>query len=220
MKTKTLTRLLLVWLAGLGLGTQLGVAQEPRPRYQVRIERSNVKQTKPAKPAKQTRAPNNPRLDCKAEGEGTTEELARAVALVEARQKLLECLAGKGIQERAVSDEFVRDNLVKDQHVTGPEPGNPINGSFKVELHLKMDEPEYRALADIDRQLRDQDRQEIVHSRLSFLGKGLIGLIALLGSFAGYLRLEDATKGYYTALLRAGTIGFLGVIGAGLWLLS
>jgi hypothetical protein len=47
----------------------------------------------------------------------------------------------------------------------------------------------------------------------------LAGLVALLVVAGGYLRLEEATRGYYTTLLRAAAVAFLALVGAGLWLL-
>jgi len=42
----------------------------------------------------------------------------------------------------------------------------------------------------------------------------------LLLAVAGYLRLEDATKGYYTRLLRLAAVAFVALVGAGLWMMA
>jgi hypothetical protein len=47
----------------------------------------------------------------------------------------------------------------------------------------------------------------------------LAGVVALLLVCGGYLRLEEATRGYYTRLLRLAALGTLAGVGAGLWLL-
>ena len=52
------------------------------------------------------------------------------------------------------------------------------------------------------------------------LGKFLAGFVAFLVAVAGYFRLEEATKGYYTTWLRVGVLGFIAVVGAGIWLIS
>jgi hypothetical protein len=44
----------------------------------------------------------------------------------------------------------------------------------------------------------------------------LLGAMGLLSVVGGYLRLEEATKGYYTRLLRLAAIGVVAVIVAGL----
>ena len=55
--------------------------------------------------------------------------------------------------------------------------------------------------------------------RMQGLGKGLGLFLALLAALAGYFRLEEATKGYYTAWLRVGAVSFIAVIAAGVWYL-
>ena len=46
----------------------------------------------------------------------------------------------------------------------------------------------------------------------------LAALVALLAVGAGYFRLEELTRGYYTGVLRLLLLGSAGAIGAGLWL--
>jgi len=76
-------------------------------------------------------------------------------------------------------------------------------------------------LASIQKlQQADQEnlRHQIAYERQVWLGKILIGVVALLLAAAGYIRLEDATKGYYTTWLRLGLVGVAGAVGAGIWL--
>ena len=54
----------------------------------------------------------------------------------------------------------------------------------------------------------------------SLMVRVLAALVALLAAVACYLRLEDATKGYYTTLLRLAAVGFVALVGAGIWLLT
>ena len=56
--------------------------------------------------------------------------------------------------------------------------------------------------------------------RMLWLGKVLAGLVAFFAAVAGYFRLEEATKGYYTAWLRFGVIGFVVVVGLALLLIA
>ncbi len=65
---------------------------------------------------------------------------------------------------------------------------------------------------DIQKQAQNQRMKE--RQRYSLLG--LVGAVALLGVVSGYLRLEEATKGYYTRLLRIAALSVLLVIVAGL----
>src|SRR5207253_1873148 len=52
-------------------------------------------------------------------------------------------------------------------------------------------------------------RQERAVKRQTSILRILGGLIAVLLVVAGYLRLEEATRGYYTAMLRVAAIGVL-----------
>jgi hypothetical protein len=61
--------------------------------------------------------------------------------------------------------------------------------------------------------------QQHTRQRQWFAARGLAGLVALLLVCAGYLRLEEATRGYYTRLLRLAAFGVLVGVGVGLWLL-
>jgi len=55
-------------------------------------------------------------------------------------------------------------------------------------------------------------REERIQSRQLALAKVLGGLVVLLVVVGGYLRLEEATRGYYTALLRITALGVLGLV--------
>jgi len=63
-------------------------------------------------------------------------------------------------------------------------------------------------------------RQDRATARQGVLARVLAGLVALLVVGACYLRLEDATKGYYTTLLRLAAVAFVALVGAGIWLLT
>jgi hypothetical protein len=78
-----------------------------------------------------------------------------------------------------------------------------------VTVQLEITEAQAR---DIQKQAQNQRMKE--RQRYSLLG--LIGVAALLGIVSGYLRLEEATKGYYTRLLRIAAISVLVAIVAGL----
>ena len=73
-------------------------------------------------------------------------------------------------------------------------------------MQLKVDEARQRAM------------EPVVSERLAWVGRILAALVALSLVLAGYLRLEELTRGYYTTLLRlgAGAVVLLTVLG--LWL--
>ena len=61
--------------------------------------------------------------------------------------------------------------------------------------------------------------QQHTRQRQWLMARVLAGAVALLLVCAGYLRLEEATRGYYTRLLRLVAFGALVGVGVGLWLL-
>jgi hypothetical protein len=65
--------------------------------------------------------------------------------------------------------------------------------------------------------MQDQARQDVRQHRQVMLFRVLAGLVALLLVLGGYLRLEEATRGYYTGLLRLTAAVLLLFVAAGLW---
>jgi hypothetical protein len=74
--------------------------------------------------------------------------------------------------------------------------------------------------SDSLKKMREQAREQRVTQRQHWMGLGLAGFIAVLLVAAGYLRLEEATKGYYTGLLRVSALSLLGMVGGFIWYLS
>ena len=85
------------------------------------------------------------------------------------------------------------------------------DGKLKVvKMQLEITDAQARDMQKQAQQYRMKDRQK--YSLLA-----LVGAMGLLGVVGGYLRLEEATKGYYTRLLRIVAIVVLVVIFAGLF---
>jgi hypothetical protein len=104
-------------------------------------------------------------------------------------------------------------NAVRRTHYFSSTPGKMHRVCVKVGLSP-------RARAEIESKDREYRREVTVQERMVFLARILGGLVALLGVVAGYIRLDDLTKGYYTGWLRLAAGGILAVVGVGLWLLS
>ena len=87
-------------------------------------------------------------------------------------------------------------------------------GQMKVvTLHLEI-------TADQARAIQKQARQERMTSRHLLLARVLGGVVCLLLVVGGYLRLEEATKGYYTRRLRWIAVAILVIIGLGLCVIA
>jgi hypothetical protein len=110
---------------------------------------------------------------------------------------------------------------VKDQkqplltHRVVEEQDLPDSGlhAYFVSYDVQLTQQAYRKIIENDRQLTMQERQFL-------LGKVLAGLVAVFAAFAGYYRLEEATKGYYTNWLRLGALGLIAAVGGALFLVG
>jgi hypothetical protein len=142
------------------------------------------------------------------------------------------------------SKEYVRDRLLKD--VRKDEPGvaeaearvtamtvagrqareevknfgEGVGPMHRVWLRVEVSPRDRDDMYQQEQLFQEQQRQVRATERQMILAKALAGFVAVLAAVAGYLRLEDATKGYYTTLLRLGAVTFLGLVGAAIWLIS
>jgi hypothetical protein len=98
-----------------------------------------------------------------------------------------------------VSREFICERLKRDQHEEMLKDFVPGRQAYKVTLDLEMNRGTYLELADANRAVIVGDRMEGVARVLSIV-------VIALGALAGYIRLDEFTKGYYTGRLRLLTI--------------
>jgi len=94
--------------------------------------------------------------------------------------------------------------------------GEPTDKQFEHAGTMKVVKMQLEITADQARDMQNQARQQRMKSRQGLSLLVLIGLAGLIGVVGGYLWLEEATKGYYTRLLRLTAIGVLVVIALGL----
>jgi len=141
-------------------------------------------------------------------GWGQTQEDAKENALQRAQEKVLTYL------EWGPNLDYIKKKLVKKEK---PEPaqnfGDVIGELQGVSLVIEITPEDWQYMLREDRRVRSE-------SRMLLLAKLLAGLVAFLGAVAGYLRLEEVTKGYYTAWLRLAAVGFVTAVGAGIWWIS
>ena len=113
--------------------------------------------------------------------------------------------------EWAPNEKYVEGHLVK-AHAEG-EPAtkeDPVEGTFLHRtLRIEITAADYQDMLRHARTARVEYREIL-------LAKVLAVLVALLTAVAGYIRLEEATKGYYTALLRLAAVGLVAAVCAGL----
>jgi hypothetical protein len=167
-------------------------------------------------------------------GVGESPDEAQEVALQSAADKVHEYLVSRepSVQWRPPTD-YVKKHLLKKDSVR-EEPIKPEQAGpglkVKVELQVEVSAGEYdqmlvkdkayrKALREEREKQQKQARDQIKQQRLLLLARIVAGLVAVCVALAVYLRLDEATKGSYTRWLRLAAIGFVGAIGAGLWLL-
>jgi hypothetical protein len=94
--------------------------------------------------------------------------------------------------------------------------GEPTDEIFEHAGPMKVVKMKLTITTEQARAIQKQAQQQRMKSRqwLSLLGLG--GLVCLLGVVGGYLRLEEATKGYYTRRLRIAAISLFILIALGL----
>jgi hypothetical protein len=85
------------------------------------------------------------------------------------------------------------------------EKGPTVEGVgevVRVHLRLGITAAGWHELAETERSTRAQERMNVV-------ARGLAVLTALLGAVAGYIRVDEWTKGYYTGRLRLAVIALV-----------
>jgi hypothetical protein len=116
--------------------------------------------------------------------------------------------------------EFLREKGMV--HFVGEpdEKESNVAKDFAKDGKVKVVTMKLEITADQAREIQKQARQERMVSRHLLLARILGGVVCLLIVVGAYLRLEEATKGYYTRLLRLTAIAILIGIGAGLCLVG
>ena len=145
-------------------------------------------------------------------GYGLTQKDAEANALERACDWLSANSANLGWTP---TPEFLREKgMVQFEEPTEQEFN--VAKEFADGGKMKVVKMQLEITADQAREIQKQARQERMTSRHLLVARVLGGLVCLLVVGCGYLRLEEATKGYYTRLLRLAAVGILLLIVLGL----
>lgn len=144
-------------------------------------------------------------------GYGLTERDARQHALEQAR----DWLAAKGSFDwTPPTDYLVRKGLVRwvapDKEELEKARNLKLAGPQEVaRMELVITAGQAEEIQQVAREARMKERQGL-------LARVLVGLVVLLVVAGGYLRLEEATRGYYTARLRTAAEVVLALVAAAL----
>jgi hypothetical protein len=147
--------------------------------------------------------------------DGLTAEDARQLAYEDAHEKVLAHLAEHHpkLGWTPSREDLTRIGVISPKGEQAGEDPDTKKKFYEVKLQVEIKTEHLQEIAKMARHQRMHDRQVL-------LAKILGGLVALLVVAAGYLRLEDLTRGYYTTLLRLAAFGTVAAVGAGLWLLA
>lgn len=167
-------------------------------------EAGNGRPGKPrVRPAAET--PGKPIRTFDVTGYGETYEDAYDRALKEAQEQLTVFLAAQDpTLDWRPPLAFVR-TLVHGQPEEGTKDLEKLGTLREVKLHLTLSAGEVR-------HLQEKAVEHRSAQRMLALGKVLVGLVVLFAAVAGYFRVEEATKGYYTAWLRLGVLGLMAAV--------
>jgi hypothetical protein len=165
------------------------------------------------RPAAEPAAPE-PREVFVVDGYGRSPELARKVALENGEAKVVDLLRGKFGQGQIVPSASLRADALRQNGVLVPlgEPQADGLGSqrYKARVQVELTSTFIQEVQSFSREARSKDRHLL-------LGRMLAAVVVMLLVFASYLRLEDATRGYYTWMLRLGAGAIVGFAVLLLW---
>lgn len=161
--------------------------------------------------AAQTRLPSKPVLSEEFKAYGLTVKDAEASALEQA----CDWLADPARLGWAPTPEYLREKNMVRVTERSKKPFKVAQGFAEdgemQEVTVRLDVYAEQA-RDIQKQAR-QERMAARHHLLAYVLAGLVGLLMVVG---GYLRLEEATKGYCTRMLRIAAVAIVALIVLGL----
>jgi len=152
------------------------------------------------------------------DGFGTSANAAKERALVHAQERVEQLLQEryretnwKLPEELLATDFLTRYGVVQAQGEPKLAPGLGDEKAMVARYKVELTRDYLQAVQRVAREQRVQDRHLI-------LARVLGGLVALLLVLAGYLRLEDMTRGYATTMLRVAAFSLVALAGGALWL--
>lgn len=146
--------------------------------------------------------PKKPLVSEEFTGYGTTDLAAQKDAL----ERACAWLKDQSGLDWSPKAEYLRERkMVRFSESEDKEFEEPMGAMKVVKMQLEIG-------VDQARDIQKQVQQQRMKQRQKYSLLGLIGAVALIGVVGGYLRLEEATKGYYTRLLRFAAVGVLLVV--------
>jgi ElaB/YqjD/DUF883 family membrane-anchored ribosome-binding protein len=129
----------------------------------------------------------------------------------DARRALVETIRGKlegRVDPSWVIPDSLVDGMIRDVKVS------PVEKEYGTMYEAKLTVDASPSRVD---EIHEAFRHEQRLKRLAILGGGLLFLLVGLGSFSGYVRADEATKGYFTNRLRLASTLALGAAGVAIY---
>ncbi len=152
------------------------------------------------------------------EGYGLTPDKARERAIESARERVEELLTQHLLGTGWNPSEYLLDPELLVRKEVIREEGPPTPTQFQEEK-LFVSRFSVQLTQNYLETIQSVARREKIEHRHAILARVLGGIVAVVLVTAGYLRLEESTRGYATKLLRLTAIVVLALVGAGLWLI-
>jgi hypothetical protein len=92
------------------------------------------------------------------------------------------------------------------------EVNQPEGETKRVWLRVVVNPETWKQMQKENQRVADQRRLDVTKGRMVFLVKLLAGIVVLLLTICGYIRLDEWSKGYYTKWLRLGAFGCVGAV--------
>jgi hypothetical protein len=96
------------------------------------------------------------------------------------------------------------------------EPGKETE-TRRIWLKVGINGDNWKRIKDEIQLVENQKRLRVTKSRMVFLVKFLVGIVALLVTACGYIRLDEWSKGYYTKWLKLAAVGCIAAVTVVLW---
>lgn len=149
----------------------------------------------------------------------TSSHEAWQAALERAQEEVFNQLQGDGIAPNSSTPALIRSQFLQSKKEEVKDLGAPVGTMRRFLLEITISPQQRNQLIAEQRALEQQER---VRERMKMAGIIMAGLVVVLGAIAGYLRLDDLTKGFYTGWLRLAGVGLVLLVLAGLfgWMAS
>jgi len=179
---------------------------------------SEASSWKGRKPSRAPAAPAVQYAEDVVDGYGPTTRDARARALEHAQERVADLLRQEAGDPNWSPPADLLELETLDRYRVIAEMGKPEPTPDAGDDKALVARYKVQLTDDYLRAVQKEARQERVRDRHLLLGRVLGGLVVVFLVTAGYLRLEEMTRGYATQLLRLAACAILALAGFTIWL--